>query len=141
MVSDNCGHGSGGRRVLYQESQRSTFHLERDFSSLCFFFEACSSAPCANGGFCYEIGNSYTCVCQNGYGGIRCQTRTSSQSQSIRKYLDMSFSFFMRHGCGGFRVLCSVQKQSEKVMLVLSSSCLPTPPLDNSDGFLLPTQH
>ncbi|KAI8480747.1 hypothetical protein Bbelb_415400 [Branchiostoma belcheri] len=39
----------------------------------CVEFDACASAPCANGGVCNRLIEGYTCTCASGYGGDSCE--------------------------------------------------------------------
>ncbi len=36
------------------------------------------SQPCLNNGVCFPIGTNYTCLCQQGYSGLRCETTPSN---------------------------------------------------------------
>jgi len=33
----------------------------------------CVSSPCLNNGICYSTGINYTCICTQGYSGLRCE--------------------------------------------------------------------
>lgn len=34
----------------------------------------CATHPCLHGGTCHDGVNKYTCTCQHGYSGTKCQT-------------------------------------------------------------------
>ena len=34
----------------------------------------CESNPCENGGTCTDMEDGYTCACQNGFTGTKCET-------------------------------------------------------------------
>lgn len=33
----------------------------------------CANSPCLNGASCQTVGNSFRCICQNGFTGLFCQ--------------------------------------------------------------------
>ena len=48
--------------------------------------DPCFSNPCLNGGTCTRVGNSYNCVCTEGYEGTNCDRLvTSSTSTTTTK--------------------------------------------------------
>lgn len=42
-------------------------------SSLLASVKACDSSPCHNGGTCVNSGDSFTCICKDGYEGPLCE--------------------------------------------------------------------
>ncbi|XP_071156308.1 cubilin-like isoform X2 [Mytilus edulis] len=43
---------------------------------------ACASNPCRNGGLCQNSGTSFSCVCNPGFGGLRCDTNVNECSSN-----------------------------------------------------------
>ncbi len=50
-----------------------------------YCLEKCNPNPCMNNGECLNYGDTYKCVCKNGFTGKNCESSDSSKKDVFNK--------------------------------------------------------
>jgi hypothetical protein len=66
------------KKIIFDNTEKKC--LKRNFQKLKFSrssttasIKACDSSPCHHGGTCVNSGDSFTCICKDGYEGPLCE--------------------------------------------------------------------